>query len=179
MPGFTLNSKERRELEEWVRTTATAAMLRRVQTLLWLDEGVSAEEVAELLFVSRATVYKWVRQFQERRGLEVGERVAEGTRGGRPRTVHGVIDPLVDEVIDQDPRELGYRSTVWTAPLLVQYLAEVHQRAVSIQSVRLAITRLGISWKRPRHHLALRSPTWRQAKGGSSGALPSAAARCS
>jgi transposase len=166
MPGFTLNSKERRELEGWVRTTATASVLRRVQALLWLDEGASAEEVAELLFVSRAAVYKWVRQFQERQGLEVEERVAEGTRSGRPRTVQGVNDPLVDEVIDQDPRELGYRSTVWTAPLLVQYLAEVHQRTVSLQSVRLAIARLGISWKRPRHQLALRSPTWRQAKGG-------------
>jgi transposase len=166
MPGVTLNSKERRELEEWVRSTETASVLRRVQALLWLDEGASAEEVAELLFVNRAAVYKWVRQFQERQGLEVGERVAEGTRGGRPRTVQGVIDPLVDKVIDQDPRELGYRSTVWTAPLLVQYLAEVHQRTVSLQSVRLAIARLGISWKRPRHQLALRSPTWRQAKGG-------------
>jgi transposase len=166
MPGFTLNSKERRELEGWVRTTDTASVLRRVQALLWLDEGASAGEVAELLFVSRAAVYKWVRQFQERQGLEVEERVAEGSRGGRPRTVQGVIDPLVDEVIDQDPRELGYRSTVWTAPLLVQYLAEVHQRTVSLQSVRLAIARLGISWKRPRHQLALRSPTWRQAKGG-------------
>jgi transposase len=177
MPGFTLNSKERWELEEWVRTTDTASVLRRVQALLWLDEGARAEEVAELLFVSRAAVYKWVRQFQERQGLEIGERVAEGTRCGRPRTVQGVIDPLIDEVIDQDPRELGYRSTVWTAPLLVQYLAEVHQRAVSLQSVRLTIARLGISWKRPRHHLALRSPTWRQAKGGSSEAWPSGAAR--
>ena len=166
MPGVTLNSKERRELEEWVRSTETASVLRRVQALLWLDEGASAEEVAELLFVSRAAVYKWVRQFQERQGLEVEERVAEGTRGGRPRTVQGVIDPLVDKIIDQDPRELGYRSTVWTAPLLVQYLAEVHQRTVSLQSVRLAIARLDISWKRPRPQLALRSPTWRQAKGG-------------
>jgi transposase len=177
MPSFTLNSKERRELEGLVRTTGSASMLRRVQALLWLDEGASAEEVAELLFVSRAVVYKWVRQFQERWGLELGERVTEGTRCGRPRTVQGVIDPLVDEVTDQDPRELGSRSTVWTAPLLVQYLADVHHVAVSLQSVRLAIARLGIRWKRPRHHLAQRSPTWRQAKGGSSGALPSVGAR--
>jgi len=166
MPGFTLNSKERRELEGWVRTTATASVLRRGQALLWLDEGTSAEEVAELLFVSRAAVYKWVRQFQERQGLEVEERVAEGTRGGRPRTVQGGMDPLVDEVIDQAPRELGSRATVWTAPVLVQYVAEGHPRTGSLQRVRVASARLGISWKRPRPPLALRSPTWRQAKGG-------------
>jgi transposase len=136
MPDITLNSKERGELEGLVRATARAAILRRVQALLWLDEGASAEEVAELLFVSRAAVYKWIRQFQDRRGLAIGERVAEGTRSGRPRTVRAVIDPLVDEVIDRDPREVGYRSTVWTAPLLVQYLAEVHRLTVSLRSVR-------------------------------------------
>jgi len=32
--------------------------------------------------------------------------------------------------------------------------------------VRLAIQRLRIRWKRPRHTLALRPATWRQAKGG-------------
>ena len=177
MPNVVLNSKERRELAELVRTTETASMLRRVQALLWLDEGASAEEVAELLFVSRAAVYKWVKQFQERSGLAIAARVCEGRRSGRPCTARGVIDPLIDEVIDEDPRELGYRSTVWTAPLLVQYLAEVHDVAVSLQSVRLAIARLDICWKRPRHQLAQRSPTWRQAKGGLSGALPSENAR--
>jgi transposase len=166
MPRFTLNSKERRGLEEWGRSTETASVLRRVHAWLWLDEGARAEEGAELLFVSRAAVDNWVRQFQERQGVEIGERVAEGPRRGRPRPVQGVSDPLVDEVVDQEPRELGYRSTVWTAPLRVQYLTDRHQRTGSRQRVRLAMARRGSSWKRPRPQLALRSPTWRQAKGG-------------
>jgi hypothetical protein len=81
--------------------------------------------------------------------------------------VHGVIDPLIIEVIERDPRELGYRSTVWTAPLLRQYLQEIHHLDVSRPSVSLAIDRLGLRWKRPRHGLARRPATWRQAKGGS------------
>jgi transposase len=97
-------------------------------------------------------------------------RLEPGKRSGRPRLVHGVIDPLIMEVIERDPRELGYRSTVWTAPLLRQYLQEVHHLGVSRPSVSLAIDRLGLRWKRPRHGLAPRPATWRQAKGGSNGA---------
>jgi transposase len=163
-----LSKTERRLLEEMIRNTDEAHTLRRVQALLWLDDGESAEEVADHLDVSRLTVYKWARQFQERSGLEFTARVSDGHRPGRPRMVLGVIDQLIEEVINRDPRELGYRSTIWTAPLLALYLEHAYQLRVSAQSVRLAIERLRLRWKRPRHSLAGRPPTWRQAKGGSS-----------
>jgi hypothetical protein len=73
-------------------------------------------------------------------------------------------------VIDDDPRELSYRSTLWTAPWLTQYLADHHHIAVSRPSVSLVIARLGLRGKRPRHNLALHPATWRQAKGGSNAA---------
>ncbi len=132
-----------------------------------------------MLGVSRAAVDKGVRAFQERRGAERGERGAEASRWGRPRTAQGVRAPLLDAVLDQDPRGLGSRSTVGRAPWRVQYGAAVHPVAVSRQRVGLAIARRGSRWKPPRHQRPLRSPTWRQAKGGASGAWPSAAARCS
>jgi transposase len=75
-------------------------------------------------------------------------------------------NPLIDQIIDTDPRELDYRSTVWTAALLRQYLSESHQLSVSQRSVSYALSRLSIRWKRPRHQLALRHRFWRQAKGG-------------
>jgi len=77
------------------------------------------------------------------------------------------LTPLIDAVIDEDPRDYGYRCTVWTAPLLGRYLKEVHGIETSCKSVSRAIARLGIRWKRPRHRLGLRPDTWRQAKGGS------------
>jgi len=167
MASFALSKKERRLLEQIIRDTEDAHTLRRVQALLWLDDGEGAEEIADHLYVSRFAVYKWVKQFQERSPLDIVARVSDGQRSGRPRTLPGVMDQLIEEVIDRDPRELGYRPTVWTAPLLALYLEPAHQMKVSAQSVRLAIERLRIRWKRPRHSLASRPPTWRQAKGGS------------
>ena len=176
---FRLNNRERQGLEDLMGHPTEATALRRTQALLWLDGGESVQEVADRLRVSRQAVYKWLAQFQERKAFSLQIRVAPGARSGRPRTVRGVIEPLIDTVIDSNPREWGYQATVWTAPLLVQYLAEVHHLRVSRASVSLALVRLRIRWKRPRHQLARRSPTWRQAKGGSNAAWPHAHVRCS
>jgi len=107
MTFFALNQKERSSLEQVVRNTADARSLRRTQALLWLDEGESATEVADWLCVSRSVIYKWVSQFQERSELDTWARISDGARSGRPRTAHGIIDPLIDEMIDLDPSRSG------------------------------------------------------------------------
>jgi transposase len=104
------------------------------------------------------------RTFQRKNHLR--SRLADAPRQGRPPSALGIVDPLIAEVIDIDPRELGYHSTVWTAPLLREYLEQVHGIAVSRKSMSLAIARLRMRWKRPRHQLSLRPETWRQSKGG-------------
>jgi transposase len=172
MTLMTLTTQERDDLEELATRTLHAGELRRAQALLWLDAGESVQEVAGRLRVTRQTIYNWTQRFQVHSTLDVPARLATGHRTGRPRTVYGIIDPLILEVIDRDPRELGYRSTVWTAPLLAYYLKKQHHISVSRKSVSLAIARLKLRWKRPRHDLARRPATWRQAKGGSNGAWP-------
>lgn len=166
MAPFDLTAQESAQLCELIAVTEQARLLRRAQALLWLAEGDSPPEVAERLGVSRQTLYNWASRFQDRGDLPLGERLADGPRSGRPRTAQGIIDPLLVEVFDDDPRDWGYHATVWTAPLFQQYLADVHTITVSRPSVSAALDRLGLRWKRPRHRLAQRPPTWRQAKGG-------------
>jgi transposase len=174
-----LTYREHDRLEEIAARTTDARILRRAQALLWADTGESPETIGERLGVSRRTVYYGHERFQRRRGLELRTRLADGTRSGRPRTALEIIDPLLEAVLDQEPRTLGYRATVWTAPLLQHYLQEVHHIRVSRPSVSLALGRLRMRWKRPRHQLALRAPRWRQAKGGLSGGWRSGNARLS
>lgn len=182
MTLVALSPEERAFLEQLMTSTPHAKVLRRAQVLLWLADGESPPAVARRLRVTRQTIYTWIRRFECHRTDDLQQGVTPGIRSGRPRTVHGVIDPLIAQVIEGDPRALGYRSTVWTASLLVQYLWEAHDITVSRQSVSAAIDRLGLRWKRPRHRLARRSPTWRQAKGGSStgcGHAPALSSSCS
>lgn len=166
MTEFKLRYKEHAAMLDLIAQTTDARILRRTLALLWLNEGESVSDIAERLRVSQRSIYNWLNRFLERTDSPLEERLSDAERSGRPGTVQGIIDPLIDAVIDTDPRALGYRSTVWTVPLLVHYLADQHQLSVSAPSVRLALVRLEIHWKRPRHRLALRPETWRQAKGG-------------
>lgn len=166
MTDSILSRTERAQMQDLIAHPRDARQALRAYALLWLDDGESVPEVAHRLGVTRQTVYNWTSRFHARTDRRLAERLLDAPRRGRPCTATGVIDPLIDAVIERDPRELEYRSTIWTAPLLVQYLHDEHQLAVSDDSVRRAIARLRVRWKRPRHHLALRSTTWRQAKGG-------------
>src|SRR5437762_2126166 len=118
----SLTKRERGRVEEVAAHTEDAKALRRAQALLWRERGESTREVAERLGVSRRTIFNWGARFDERWALAIPSRLGDGPRSGRPRTAWEIIDPLIDRVIDQDPRELGYRATVWTAPLLRHYL---------------------------------------------------------
>jgi transposase len=166
MTFLTLDSTEVFELEHLDLRPLKARDLQRAQALLWLAQRESVAEVAERLGVSRQTIYNWRDHFLDRRGQALPERLADAPRSGRPPTALGIIDPLILAVIKEDPQELGYRSGVWTAPLLAQYLRDQHRISVCEKSVQLAIARLRISWQRPRHQLGLRARFWRQAKGG-------------
>lgn len=166
MTDSILSRRERAKLQDLIAQPHDARQTLRAYALLWLDDGESVPAVAQRLGVTRQTVYNWASRFQARTDLELTSRLLDAPRSGRPCTASGVIDPLIDEVIERDPREFSYRSTVWTAPLLVEYLRDEHKLVVSDDSVRLAITRLKVRWKRPRHQLMLRPQTWRQAKGG-------------
>ena len=179
MIPISLTERQRAELEGAAGHTSSIQQYCRAQALLWLAEGESVEAVADRLHVSRQTVYNWVNRFQERDGLDLGARLSDALRPGRPRTGSGVIDPLIAKVIDSDPRTLGSHSTVWTAPLLSRYLREHHQITACDRTVRRAIARLGLRWKRPRHQLARRPDTWRQSKGGSNAAWRAVPAPCS
>jgi transposase len=166
MAPLILSPRQRSDLEYMASHSPASNARRRAQALLWLDEGESAERVAESLRVSRRTVYYWRERFHDRDERDLRQRLADAPRPGRPRTGDGGVDSWIAAVIDTDPRTLGYHQTVWTAPLLVRYLKDHHAVAVSRKTVSRAIARLEIRWKRPRHQLARRPDTWRQSKGG-------------
>ncbi len=166
MTILELKSRECRQLKSLAAQTNDANILRRVQALLWLGAGDDTDDIAKRLCVSRRTIYYWVERFQTTDERDLAARLADKARSGRPATAQGIIDPLIDQIVNTDPRDVGYVSTVWTATLLQHYVNEHHQICVSRRSIGYALERLEIRWKRPRHQLARRAKFWRQAKGG-------------
>lgn len=161
----SLSDLERTQLNNLLQTTDCTTTYRRAQAILWLEEGWKVQDVARRLQVTRFTVANWRSRFFQRRALPVNQWFQDEPRHGRPRTGDGKLDGIINDVIEEDPRDFGYHSTTWTASLLVLFLEEFHEITVVEETVRRALARLEIRWKRPRHDLANRSPTWQQAKG--------------
>jgi transposase len=166
MGPFILSARLRGELQDLVLRTPSARERCRAQAVLWLAEGLSAEQVAETFQVSRQTVYNWANRFLQREDLDLRARLLDAPRSGRPPSIAGIIDPLIEALFASDPRALGYHATVWTAELLQHHWERAHGITASLKSISAAIARLDLRWKRPRHELAARPATWRQAKGG-------------
>ena len=179
MAQIDISDDDLTALCDLVQSADDALLLRRAQALFWLCSGDAVSDIARRLCVSRATIYNWISRFQQRAELDLTARLADAERSGRPAIIAGHIEPIIAQLVDTDPRDFGYHQTIWTADLLSLHLRKRHHLKASLPSVKRAIARLGVIWKRPRHQLGLRPKTWRQAKGGSNVASRAAFGRSS
>jgi len=156
-------------LEGAARQVRDARTLRRLQALAWVGRGESIRSVARRLGVSRWTIYRWIRRWQEERAKPLRERLADRPRPGRPRRLREAVRRALERLMEQDPRAWGYRHTHWTVPLLQAHLREREGLKASSATLRRCLHEMGYRWKRPRFVPRKLDPHWRQAKGGSRG----------
>ena len=67
--NFTLDTLTRKKIEKWRRKQKDARLHNRLSALLWLSQGRSADEVAELVGVCPRTIANWL-QLYHRSGLD-------------------------------------------------------------------------------------------------------------
>ena len=132
---------------------------QRAMGLRLLHEGQSPQAVAELMAVSDPVVYGWHHRWQ-RGGLEG---LANRPKSGRPRKSNAAYVALLEQVIDQDPQELGYSFTVWTLERLRQHMANETGILLSQTQFRLLLKEHDFVYRRPKHDLTnLQDPQARQ-----------------
>lgn len=164
MPGIEFRRDQLAALRAIARHAATARHARRAQALLELADGDTVTAVAARHRVSRTAVYDWLARFRDG-GRGLGDRLKDRPRSGRPATRRAAAAEAIRAALATRPADHGYRHPGWTAELLRRHLGR-DGVAASRTTVRRALHALGYRWKRPRHALARRKPTWRQAKGG-------------
>jgi transposase len=142
-------------------------MVRRAQALLWLDQGEAVPAVAPRLGLTPRAIYKVVARYQARMERPVVDRIADRPHTGRPADKRQQIAQVLAELLPQAPAVFGYRGFAWTTPMLRCQVEHRLQVSTSERTVRRALRDMRYRYKRPRYGLARRSPTWRQAKGGS------------
>ncbi len=161
-----LASRAYRTLQTIIHSSSNARQVRRAQALVWLHEGASVQTVARRLRLSRQSIYDIVRRYGSRSHLPVAERICDQAHPGRPATQRQQTQRIVQGLLQQAPERYGYRSPIWTVPMLRYQVEQQMQRSVSADTVRRALHQLRYRYKRPRLVLARRAPQWRQTKGG-------------
>lgn len=161
---LTLDAASRAEVGRRYEAAGDAEARTRYQMLLLLADGRSPPEVAALVRRSPATVRRVLRRFRAA-GLDgVPPRPRPGQRPHFPPA----WDAELARVVELDPHTVGVPSAVWTTRLLADYLAGATGHRAVIETVRLALHRLGFVCKRPGWSLkrkAHEQPDW--AKNGS------------
>lgn len=136
---------QRKELQ-WLARHAQKPYLRtKALVLLGRADGRAVAELAQILRISRQSVYNWERDYLAA-GVE-GLRVAPG-RGRKARADADQIEFY----LRQSPRAFGLRQTRWTLSALVEAVPSL--KGFSPWGVQKALARAGFRYKRgqPRQH---------------------------
>ena len=158
-----LTEHERATLQV-ARRAPEAFTLRRSQILLASAEGHTPRQIARRLSCGDQTVRNVLRAFA-REGLRCLQ-----PKSSRPKTTKPQLDDTkadkLHELLHTSPRELGKARSTWTLVLVAEVCAEwgLTPYQVSDETVRAALRRLGINWKRAKHWITSPDPAYGRKK---------------
>ena len=128
--------------------------------LLASAQGKSTPTIARLIGCSDQTVRNALADFQQR-GL-----AALQPKSSRPHTTSEVFDAEGRErlraLLHQSPRTFGKQTSIWTLELAaeVSFTRGIASRPISGETIRNALKRLGVRWKRAKHWITSPDPDY-------------------
>jgi len=160
-----LTADERATLETGLRSSS-AFTVRRCQILLASAEGQSTTTIAHDLRCTDQTVRNAMPACHPR-GLAVLHPLSS-----RPHTTSTICDAGACEslraLLHQSPRTFGQPTSRWTLALAaeVSFAQGLTPRLVSDETIRLALRRLRVTWKRAKHWLTRPDSVYARKKNG-------------
>jgi transposase len=159
-----LTDQESQALKAGLRSPE-AFTLRRCQILLHSAEGHRPKAIAASVGCCVQSVRNAIRAFE-----------AEGTaclaeKSSRPRAIRESFDGdgrrRLRELLHRSPREFGKPTSLWTLALAaeVAHAQGLTDRPVSGETVRQALKRLGVGWKRAKTWITSPDPAYLRKKG--------------
>ena len=159
-----LSSEERTALEAGLRSK-DAFVVRRCQCLLKSAAGLTPRQIQAQLGWSDQSVRRFIHAF-EQEGLASLKR-----KSSRPKSARKTLDAAaltqIQEWLRQSPRAFGLPTSRWTLAGLATVCAAqgLTPTRVSDETIRDAIQRLGLHWKRAKRWLESPDPAYARKKG--------------
>jgi transposase len=140
--------------------SSNAFTLRRSQILLASSREQRPKEIAHNLGCATQTVRNAIHAF-EQKGLECLKQ-----ESSRPKTVQAQFDQARCEalrtLLHQSPRTFGKTTSCWTLELAAEVCVEqgLTGNQVSLETIRLALKKLGVGWQRAKHWITSPDPEY-------------------
>ena len=154
-----ISPKQRKKLETGLRSPE-AYVMRRSQIILASARGARASEIARQFGCSEGTARNTINSFN-RHGLECLQK-----KSSRPKKLRTLLDEKKREnlraLLHTSPRTWGKERSLWTLELAAEvcFAQGVTPQQVSIETIRQALVRLGVSWKRAKHWITSPDPQY-------------------
>jgi transposase len=159
-----LTEAEHGRLEGGLRSS-DVFVVRRCQILLASDRGEWVPRIAEMLGCNDQTVRNVLKRF-EQDGLDA----CLTRRSSRAHTIHAKVDAVgceqIRALLHQSPRTFGKPTSIWTLDLVAEVsVAEgIIAERVSDETIRQAMGRLGVRWKRAKQWITSPDPEYARKK---------------
>jgi transposase len=156
-----LTEKQLTELEELYHKTKTPRYRTRAQMiLLSAEQGLKAEDIAQIVRESYITVLRWLKRYIS----EGVDGLMDTPRSGRTSTVTEAYRGRLKEVVRRRPRSLGLEYSMWTLRRLTDFLAEETGVRVSHETVRRELAKIDIVFSQPQHTISSPDPEYQVKK---------------
>lgn len=144
-----LSDSELTEIQQVISTHPKPRVRVRAIMIRMSHEGLSAPEIATLLGVSRQTVLHQIQRYEDSGIIGIEDR----PRSGPPAKANAEYIAKLKRAVASDPRELGYRFSVWSVERLQKHLVE--QTGVELSPIYLhdLMRKHDIVYRKPKHTL--------------------------
>jgi len=158
-----LTALERTQLHAGLRSSSTFTV-RRCQIVLASADGQTAPAIARTLRCTAVAVRTAIHAFH-REGVACLRQKSSRPHSARPLLDATFAEPL-RALLHHSPRTLGKPRSTWTLALVAAVCSERGwtPRVLSIDTIRLAIQRLGVSWRRAKHWITSPDPAYARKK---------------
>lgn len=136
------------ELQDTLNNVEGKKPTQRLLAAIAYKHGVTQTELAEWYDVQRRTIYSWLTRLDTDESL--GQAVSDDKRTGRKRKISKLQQIKFEEIVHNQPREVGIDAPAWTPTLAQEYLAETYGVEYSIPSCRRLLKEAGLSYQKPR-----------------------------
>jgi transposase len=147
---YQLKTKELATIERAMRQDKRAEVRQRAMVIRLLHLGQKPETVAEQQMVSVPTIYNWHKLWREQ-GIEG---LANQPKTGRPSKATEAYCRKLEEVLEKEPSEFGYRFAIWTIDRLRAHLEKKTGILLSESRFRALLKKKGYRYRRPKHDLS-------------------------